>query len=290
MHRIVVEVQMRQEKMFVDVAAGQALLERVAIQEHLPVGDLLLNRCRQRWQPFEWRAQFEPAAQGGHLGFVQAGQTKGHSPEGILALESRVVVNARALLFPVERKIESLRQDGRVRQGVILLELQRPIHHARRQIRRRRLFTLVEHRREAFVAPLRGRLRISEQARQRRFVQAPAVVDQLLAGAPGNALPGRELELAGRVVTGVANHAALFKDRLHVATIRESGRRHGRHIEARRIRCAVVLVERVPGNCGAAAEHDDEQEQRLPVDDHEHFPELLRRAGECAPVADTGKA
>ncbi len=163
MRRIVVEVEVRQEKVFVDVAAGQALLERVAIQEGFPVGDLLLDSCRHRWQPFERRPQLQPASQGGHLGRVQARQTEGHSPQGVLALELRVLIKSWALLHAVEREIEGFRQDCSLRQRMLLLELQRAIHHARRKIRHRGLLALVEHRRESPGAPLRGGLRVGEQ-------------------------------------------------------------------------------------------------------------------------------
>jgi hypothetical protein len=290
MRRIVVEVQVGQEKMFVDVAAGQALLERVAIQERLPVGDLRIDSFRQRRQPLERRAQFQPAAQGGRFAIVQARQAEGHSPEGILALEGLVFVDPRALLFPVEREIEGLGEDGRDGQRMVLLQLERPIHHARRQIRFRRLLALVEDRRKSLAAPLRSALRVGEQARQRGFVQASAVVDQRLAGAARDPLPGRELQLARPVVAGVADDASFFEDRLDVAAIRESSRRRGGHVEARGVRRAILVVERVAGNRGAAAKDDDEQEQRFLVDDHERFPGFLRRAGACAPAACTGKA
>ncbi len=164
----------------------------------------------------------------------------------------------------IERKVEGFGQDCRLGQGMAFLEPQRPVHDARREVGRRRLIAFVEDRREAPGPPVRRLLRVGKQARGRRFVQTTAVVHQILAQAAGNSLPGSELQLARRVITGMADHATPLEDRLHIGTVGQSADRSAWSIEARRIGLAELLVERLPGECRTAAQHDDgEQHQRL---------------------------
>ena len=100
---------------------------------------------------------------------------------------------------------------------MLALQQQRAVQHARGEIGLRASASLsLSTGKKPSSRHCGGQLRIDEQARGRRSSSARGVVDRLLAAAARDALPGAELELAGRVVASVADDAAPFEDGLHV--------------------------------------------------------------------------
>ena len=272
--RVAFEHQMAEEQVLVQVAAHQLLLERAAVEEAFPVGHLACDGCGQRRLRHVGRSRGEPARD--HVQFLgrQPGQAVGHAgqrlPTGVVV----VFVQARAGLRTVEREVERAREHRLVGQGMGLLECQAAVEHAGGQVVLGRRRALVEHRIEALCAPLRGGLRIDEQACGRRFKQSGAVIDHRLAGAAGHGLPRAQLELAGCVITTVADDAAALQDRAHVLAVgHPAGRRHGRLVEPRGVSRAEPGVQSVLGQGGAAGDAGRSQgetgnahgESRLPA-------------------------
>ncbi len=239
--------------MLEQVAAHQPLLHRRAIEEGFPLPHLRLLQCRHRHIAFVRRAGREPACQRAQLGRAQAGQAVGHAGQRLLLRVVVELLDGRTALRAVERKIEAFVQHGAGRQRVLLFQRQAAVEQAALQVDLRRGAALVEHGIEALLAPLRGQLRIDEQARRRRFAQARAVVHRIAAAAARHALPGAELDLARCVVAAMTDDTAALQDRLHLGVVRDGGAgRRERHVEALGVGLAILVVERVPRQRGAA--------------------------------------
>ena len=92
--------------------------------------------------------------------------------------------------------------------------------HARHE---RRLCPLcIQHRIETFVAPLLLTFGVIENPRRRNRCGSIALIHGHLAGTPGRALRAPEIELAGRIVAGVAGNTLFGKDRLDISGVRNS--------------------------------------------------------------------
>jgi hypothetical protein len=163
-------------------------------------------------------------------------------------------------LLAVEREIEGPWKNGCLGQRMALLELQRTVHDARGKIRRRRLLAFVEDREETLAAPFRRFLRIREQTGGRRFADPFSVVNQLPAGTTGDSLPGTQLQLARGIIAGMANDASPLKNWLHVGAVGDPGTGSTRGIEARWVRTAELLVKRMAGKRGTAAQEGNPQQ------------------------------
>ncbi|MNE49503.1 hypothetical protein D3C80_1440260 [compost metagenome] len=89
--------------------------------------------------------------------------------------------------------------------------------HAGQQCRLAAL--LFQHRKEILAPPGRAAMRIEKQARGVLRLEALAVVYRQLVRPPLDALGAAQIELAGRVVAGMAGHAILAEERLNIATV-----------------------------------------------------------------------
>ena len=198
------KVQVSDEQVLVDVARYQLLFYPRAIEIGFPAIDFGLLRRAGRGPGHAWRTLQQPLCQQRVIGVIEAGETIGHAPQGIVFGETLELIRLAALLVPVQLEIEAIRQDGNVRQRVVTLEFQ----HS--QYRRPLRILRVQHRVEPLRTPLFSGLRVHEQSCQLGVQQAGAIVDLVLAGAPLQSLPGIQLELAGRIIAAMTNHAALL--------------------------------------------------------------------------------
>ncbi|MNC27324.1 hypothetical protein D3C75_754930 [compost metagenome] len=199
---------MRDEQVLIEPARHQLLARAGAIEQRLPLGDLRrlggIGEHRLAIQP---RPLGQPAAQGSVLGIAQPADREGHARTGIAAGEVVELLGRRALVVAVDADIQVIRQPGarHGRMGATQLE------HARHQ----RGIAASQHRMEAAGAPALLRPRIDEQPRGRLRLDALAVVDRYRRGTALGTCSAAEVELAGRVVAGMAGHALLGEDRLH---------------------------------------------------------------------------
>jgi hypothetical protein len=108
--RVGVEIHEPEEQVLVEVAAHQPLLGRVAVEERFPRLHLPRSVLGQRRRTLVGRARREPARDRLELALVEPGQAVRHSRQRELARVGLVLLDARAVLLPVERKIEWLGQ------------------------------------------------------------------------------------------------------------------------------------------------------------------------------------
>jgi len=272
------EMQVRQEQVLVQVAAHQPLLVRRPVEEGLPGLHLLALHRRQRQLAFVGRAGLQPAREGVELARVQPGQAVGHAGQRRMARIGLELLDARAGHRPAQRKIETVAEHRAGRQRVLLLEPQRLVQQAARELGFGCGRALVEHREETLGAPLRGPLRVDEQPRRRGVVQPPGVVDRIAAGAARDALPGAQVQLTGRVIAAVADHATPLQDRLHVGAPRYgAGGRRPRQVVARGIGGTEAFIEAVARQRRAA--HQGTQAQGC----GQHAHVALHRSGLLGP-------
>ncbi|MNR03550.1 hypothetical protein D3C85_1194470 [compost metagenome] len=94
------------------------------------------------------------------------------------------------------------------------------LEHARHQ--RGLAALVVEYRVKALALPGLHAVGVVEQPRRRHRRAAVALVHRHFRSAPRGTLGTAQVQLAGRVVAGVAGHALLGEDRLDVPGIRNS--------------------------------------------------------------------
>ena len=141
---------------------------------------------------------------------------------------------------------------------MLLLEHQQAVHQAGAAMGLRRRPMLVEHRREVPGPPCRRLVGIDIEARRRRRPQPARVVHRRLARAARQSFPTGCLELARRVVAGVAHHAATVEDGLDGLRIRLPRGRHDRLVEAPRVGRAEQVVEGPDSDRGAGGDQNDD--------------------------------
>ncbi len=165
-------------------------------------------------------------------------------------------------LLALEREVDvAAVQAPAVRPGMLLLEGEQAVHHAALAVGLRRLRPFVEHREEAFPAPLGIAAGIEAEA-GRRVGEQPVGVNLGRIGAARDARIAGEVELARGVIARMARHAALVEQRADVLlVIRGAADRGGRVVEARRIGLAETLVELQRADDGGAT-GDEGQEKR----------------------------
>ncbi|MGH8627528.1 MAG: hypothetical protein ACREYC_20405 [Gammaproteobacteria bacterium] len=96
---------------------------------------------------------------------------------------------------------------------------------------------------KSLLAPFRVALGIDEQAARLGSHQAGGVIDRVLIRATGDPFIEGRLELTGRVVAAMANHASAIEHRLDVAPEVYGRIANGHAIVTCRIRRAVTLIE-----------------------------------------------
>ena len=78
---------------------------------------------------------------------------------------------------------------------------------------------VIEHRMKVTLTPGRLALCVQIKSGSRLRLAARAIVDRLFAGTAQDAFTTAEIELAGRVVAGVAGYALVGEDRLNIVDI-----------------------------------------------------------------------
>ncbi|SST12626.1 Uncharacterised protein [Acinetobacter baumannii] len=205
---------MRQEQVLVEPARDQALLGPRLVEETLPAGHLArLGGGRPQRLLVDRGARGQPLLQGGVFVVAQPGHRERHAGTRVLADERVDAGRRRALVGAVDRNVQAF-GDLRIRlQRLAVAKLEHPRHQCGLAVLR------FEHRPEVLAPPGVGTVRIEVQAGGFLRLGPRAVVDRQLVGAALRALGAAQVELAGRVVAGVAGDALGGKDRLDVTAI-----------------------------------------------------------------------
>ncbi|SVJ63258.1 Uncharacterised protein [Klebsiella pneumoniae] len=208
------EIQVRQEQVLVEPARDQALLGPRLVEETLPAGHLArLGGGRPQRLLVDRGARGQPLLQGGVFVVAQPGHRERHAGTWVLADERIDAGRRRALVGAVDRNVQAF-GDLRIRlQRLAVAKLEHPRHQCGLAVLR------FEHRPEVLAPPGVGTVRIEVQAGGFLRLGPRAVVDRQLVGAALRALGAAQVELAGRVVAGVAGDALGGKDRLDVTAI-----------------------------------------------------------------------
>ncbi len=218
------EMQMREKQMLVQPAADQTLPRARCIQQALPRLDLgsLLHRWLKRLL-VHLGALLQPFLQRRVLRIAQAGDRERHAAVGVTAGVVVELARQRAEIAAADAYVQFLRQPGIGRQWLAATQLE----HARHQ---RRLAALgVEHRKEIFASPGRLAMGVEIQSRSRLGLDTGTIVHRRLVRAAKRALGTAQVQLAGRVVAGMAGDALGIEDGLDVAPI---GQRFGMQSDA----------------------------------------------------------
>lgn len=208
------EIQVRQEQVLVEPARDQALLGPRLVEETLPAGHLArLGGGRPQRLLVDRGARGQPLLQGGVFVVAQPGHRERHAGTWVLADERIDAGRRRALVGAVDRNVQAF-GDLRIRlQRLAVAKLEHPRHQCGLAVLR------FEHRPEVLAPPGVGTVRIEVQAGGFLRLGPSAVVDRQLVGAALRALGAAQVELAGRIVAGVAGDALGGKDRLDVTAI-----------------------------------------------------------------------
>jgi hypothetical protein len=78
---------------------------------------------------------------------------------------------------------------------------------------------IIRHTEKFFIPPLFGTHGISEQAGRVHGLQAGSIINGLFSSSTVKPLIGTEFQLAGRVIAGMTDHAAVVQDRFDFAEI-----------------------------------------------------------------------
>ena len=250
---------------FVDVARDQLLRWAVAVQEALPSRRPVPGDGRQRCGRRVGRAGFQPACQRLVLGFGQRWQAEGHAAfAGACGRNRRRSRRAHANLLAVQREVEigvgQLRRcsvPGAVCFSASMRYMTPPSRLASGVCSR----SLSTGKKPFCRQPAIGQ---GIEAEAGRLVgdQPHAGIDWFRIGTAGQPGVAGQVELAGRVVTGVAGDAALVEQRTHFPpVVRGTADRGGRMIEARRVGRAETVVE-LQGADDGGATGDEGQKKR----------------------------
>jgi len=200
--------------MLVQPARNQILPRTGRIQEFFPLLHLAQLDCTRRERLFgDRRTLGQPLFKGGVLVIVQPRHGERHAAMGILLRIGSELPRQWATVAAGDGYVEIVRELGIGLQWLTATQLQ----HALDQ---RSLAVLaIEHRIKVALAPGRLALCIQIKPSGRLRLAARTVVHQLLAGAARNAFATAQIELARRVIAGMAGYAFVGEDRLDVIDI-----------------------------------------------------------------------
>ena len=210
----IVEIGMGQEQMLIQPAPHQRFSRTGAVEQFFPLGNL--RRLAGRGLDcmlIDGGALPQPGLYGVVLLVCQPGDGQGHALFGVALGVGIELARRRADVFAVQAQHDFFGQLGVGGQRRAVPQLQ----HARHQGRLRTLG--VEHRVKAFVTPLVRAAGIVKNPRRRDGIDAVALVHRHFACPPGGALRAPQVQLTGRVVTGVAGNAFFSKDRLDIPSV-----------------------------------------------------------------------
>ena len=208
------EIQMRKEQVLVQPAADQLFAQAVAVEEAFPVGDLRAFGCAGLQGPaVQRRALRQPALQGGMLVLAQPGHCEWHAAMRIGLGVGSELVRQWALVVTIDADIQRIGQPGIGRQRLAAAQFQHPRHQRRLSGRP------LQHRIKALAPPGGLALGIEKQSRGFLRLGAGAVVQRGLVRAALDPFATAQIELAGRVIAGVAGHALGGEDRLDIPLI-----------------------------------------------------------------------
>ncbi|MNN04119.1 hypothetical protein D3C81_1168360 [compost metagenome] len=208
------EIQMRQEQVFIEPARHQRLTRAGLVEEGLPLGHLAsFGGARLQRLLVHRRALCQPVLEGRVFLFAQTGDGEGHADSRILLHEFVDAVRRGALVGAVDRKVEPL---GNLRVGLQRMRVAQ-VDHPRHQ--RRLAATAIQNRPELLAPPGIGAVGIEEQPGSFLRPGPRTVVHRQLVRSALGAFGGAQVELAGRVVAGMAGHALVGEDRLHILAI-----------------------------------------------------------------------
>ncbi len=226
-----VEIQMRDEQMLVKPTADQCLPLALRIEHSLPAGYLrglagrwhvgaLIDRCTLRQPPLQLVI----------FAIRQAADRERHAGVAMIAGISGKLTRQRAAVVAADTDVQVRRQLGIGRQRLAAAKLQHACHQ--RRLARLRL----EHRIESATTPVRLGMRIEIKPAWRLRLGPGAIVDRQLACATRRALAAAQIELARRIVAGMAGDALGGEDRLDIVLVAERLRPAGANQRERK-RC-----------------------------------------------------
>ncbi|MNL03784.1 hypothetical protein D3C87_1243320 [compost metagenome] len=200
--------------MLVQPATDQALPRAGSVEQVFPLDDL--QRLFGAWRQALFvnrRTRGQPALQRLILLIGQPGHRQRHAFFRMRAGVAFELGGHRAQVFAVQTQDDVFRELGIRRQWRLVPKFE----HARHQ---RSLAALgIEHRIEVFLLPGTFTEGIVKQSSGGCRLCALAIVDRHFARTTGRALTAAQIQLAGRVVAGVAGHALLGEDRLDITAI-----------------------------------------------------------------------
>ena len=212
--RQIVKVQVADEQVFENVARHQLLPELAAVKKSLPASKCRLLGSRARCDFNAAGTGIEPVTHGLEFVHIKTGKGVGHAPQGFVLIVQAELIGPGAALAAVKAKLKAVGQRAvSGGQRVFLFQGEHLVQGALGDV------TVIQHRIETPAAPLLGSQGIFVQACQVGGEQTGAVVHFVFAGAALQANPVVQLELAGGVVTTVADHAALLNDGLYQGRI-----------------------------------------------------------------------
>ncbi len=210
------EIQMGNKEVLIEPARDQAAARARRIEQAFPLFDLRRFPGRGlQLSRLDRAALLQPALHGGVFLITEAGHRERHAAVPGLASIAIELVGQRAVVLPVDADIQLRRQLGIGRQRLAATQIQ----HARHQ---RRLIALgVEHRMEALASPGLLAFGVEKQASRGLGLGAYAVVHRQFVRTTLGTLAAAQIELARRVIAGMAGHALGGEDRLDIALIGE---------------------------------------------------------------------
>jgi len=202
------EVEMGKDPVLVEVAGGDPLLQRLPVEECLPAPDLIEAVCGERRRGAgPWRTLLHPAGQ--HSDFVIA---QGRRPIRHAARRRLAHVVAKRLQGRARERAPDVQRQA---LGELLLRGERVGTPERKHAQQKRLdagaVPALQDGNEAERAPLFDALRVESEPSGIGLPQAGRVVDRLLGRPPLDPLVGGGQQLTGRVVAGMARHAATLE-------------------------------------------------------------------------------
>ena len=213
----VVKIGMGKKQMLVQPARHQCFGGTRTVEQLFPLGNLRsLDRCGLDGLLINFSALRQPGLHGAVLLVGQAGNGQRHTLPGMALGIGIELTGRRADVFAVQAQDDVFGQFGIRGQRRAMPQLQHAGHQGC-------LSALgVEYRVKALVAPFIGAAGIVENPRWCHGIHPVALVDRYLAGTAGRALCTAEVELAGRIIAGVAGNAFFGEDRLDIPRIGNS--------------------------------------------------------------------
>ena len=202
------EVQVRRVQVFVEVARHQFVPGRGLIEEGLPGGDLrLFTGARFPGLLVDHGALENPLAQGFEFSLAEAAQGQRHALPGLLAGVLVELAGGGALVVALQAQFDVFRKRRIAGQRLHPAQLDHVVQQRVHQVVVQGAALVIEHRVEALLAPLGLAVGVHEQPGWLGVQYPRAVVYRLGGGAAQQARAGAQLQLAGRVITGVAGDA-----------------------------------------------------------------------------------